>query len=145
MKTLRRLFKLLVIVTWFGGWALACSALYFVRTSDTGSRPNVAIIPKAHLGFAHTFSDTRNWTLADAHQHRDVVNQLIKSGKASELSHVGTVEQLTATDIALPTVPVVIDTWNNPMPPSQPTAPTLPAAKPADTPPVTGEHHSIFE
>jgi hypothetical protein len=137
MKTIRRIFRLLVIVTWLGGWVLAASALYIVRTPGTGGRPNLTIVPKDHLGFANTFTDVRNWSLADAHHHRAVVEQMIHSGKADQLAHIGTIDQLQAANEPVPA-------WTDH--PTTLTAPPIKSsAAPATDSKTSSEKRSIFD
>jgi len=83
---MRRLFRLVVTVLFFGAWALAAAALHVVRVP--GPDKQIVVIPKNQLGYQDTYVDTRAWTLDDAAQHPQVVRRMIESGKALRLQHV---------------------------------------------------------
>ena len=78
---MKNLFRLLVLVLLAGGWALAASALYVVRTTG-----GFVVVPKNRLGFTDTYVDARKWTLADAPAHPELVKRLIAAGKAGQLA-----------------------------------------------------------
>src|SRR5260221_9706223 len=75
--------RLVVTLLLFGGWALAASAVYVIRSPE-----HLVIVPKDRLGIADTFVDARNWTLGDAAGHPDLVNRLIATHQADVLGHV---------------------------------------------------------
>lgn len=91
-KLLRWGWRLLVLALMTGGWALAAAALHVVvvpRTAPTSAgEVQVLVLPKDRLSFAHTYVDTRAWTLADAHQHDALVSRMVEAGHAQRLSHV---------------------------------------------------------
>lgn len=79
---MKKLFRLVVLLLIAGGWGLASSALYVVRTPS-----KVIVIPKDHLDFKDTYVDTRQWTLADDAAHPEVVARLVQAGKSDLLAH----------------------------------------------------------
>jgi hypothetical protein len=83
---MKRLFRLLVTVLFFGAWALAGAALHVVRVP--GPEKQIIVIPKNQLGYEDTYVDTTAWTLDDAARHPQVVRRLIETGKATHLQHV---------------------------------------------------------
>lgn len=79
---MKKLFLLTVFALLAGGWALASSAIYVVRTPS-----KFIVIPKDHLEYKDTYVDTRQWTLADDSAHAEVVARLIQTGKSDQLAH----------------------------------------------------------
>ena len=80
---MKNAFRLIVLALLVGGWTLAASALYVVRTPG-----GFVVIPKNRLGFADTYVDARDWTLADVPAHAPVVLRVVAAGKAGQLSEL---------------------------------------------------------
>src|ERR1041385_8641149 len=87
---MRSLFRLLVLGLLVGGWALASSSLYLVRSP--GGRfekiGHLALIPKDHLTYRDTYVDTRRWTPDDLAQHACVVARINSTHHGDLLKHV---------------------------------------------------------
>jgi hypothetical protein len=84
MKVFKQLVRSVALVAFVGGWTVAGSALYLVRT-PSNSFP--VILTKDHLGFKDTYADTRNWTVSDDAAHPMLVARLIQLGRADLLAH----------------------------------------------------------
>ena len=80
---MKKLFRLIVLVLFLGGWAVAALSLYVVRD---GSR--IVVVPKQHLDYHDIYIDTSKWTVDDVAKHPAVVTRLIQTGKADVLQHV---------------------------------------------------------
>lgn len=80
MKTL---FRLLVLILFLSGWALAGLSLHVIRTPE-----HVALVPKDTLGIRDTYVDTRLWTMDDLAQHSSMVQRLVEADKGMLLKHV---------------------------------------------------------
>ncbi|HEV7297815.1 MAG TPA: hypothetical protein VGN72_00500 [Tepidisphaeraceae bacterium] len=101
MKTVRKLFKFFVFVTWLAGWALAAAAVHVVRSPEAeGSPMKVTLITKERLNFHDTYVDTRSWSITDAFdKHPMVSRRMFETGRGELLAHLGTgsdVERLKA-------------------------------------------------
>lgn len=81
MKTIAKMFKLLVLVTWLAGWGLAAASLHVVRTPE-----KVIVVPKDKLTFSETYADIREWTTDDAMNHPQVVARLTATGRGDLLA-----------------------------------------------------------
>lgn len=97
MKSIAKIFKLIVFITWVSGWALAASALHVVRSPD-----KVVVIPKDRLGFSETYVDIRPWTATDAKDHPQLVARLIATGKEDLITNLPLVKEPAATPAATP-------------------------------------------
>jgi hypothetical protein len=84
MKVFKQLVRSVALVGFVGGWTLAASALYFVRTPGN-SFP--VIVTKDHLGFKDTYADTRKWTVSDDAAHPVLVARLIQLNRTDLLAH----------------------------------------------------------
>jgi hypothetical protein len=80
---MKKFFRIVVALVLMGGWALAASALYVVRSPS-----GFVIIPKDCLGYRDTYVDTSGWDLNQAAAHPVVSQRLIETGHADRLSHV---------------------------------------------------------
>ena len=87
MKSFFRLFLFCLLV---GGWALASSALYLVRSPGGHFEQigKVALIPKDHLTFRDTYVDTRHWSAPDLEKHACVVARINTVHRGDLLKHV---------------------------------------------------------
>jgi len=87
MKSLFRLFVLGLLV---GGWALASSALYLVRSPGGEFKQvgKLTLIPKDHLTFHDTYVDTRRWSGDDLDRHACVVARINELHRGDLLQHV---------------------------------------------------------
>ncbi len=83
MKTIGKIFKLLVFVTWFAGWGLAAASLHVVRTPD-----KVVVVPKDRLTFNETYADIREWTTDDVASHPQLTARLTATGRSDLLANV---------------------------------------------------------
>jgi hypothetical protein len=108
MKTVGKMFKFLIITTWFGGWALAAAALHVVRSPETDGLPlKITLVTKERLNFADTYVDTRKWTIAEAFErHPMVTRRLFATGREHLLAHLGSVTEVQRlrTDIETATI-----------------------------------------
>ena len=86
---MKKLFRLIVLVLFLGGWSLAALALHVVRD---GSR--IVVIPKQRLDYHEIYVDTSKWTLDDVAKHPSVVRRLIQTGKVDVLQHVAPPDEL---------------------------------------------------
>lgn len=80
------MFKLFFLLLFVGGWALAAASLHVVRTPNNIT--TVSLLPKNDLTFDDTYVDTRQWTMKDVPQHRDLVRRLLTTGKSDVLAHL---------------------------------------------------------
>jgi hypothetical protein len=80
---MKKLIRLIVLVLFLGGWAVAAMAVHVVRD---GSR--IVVVPKQHLDYHEIYVDTSKWTVDDVAKHPAVVTRLIQTGKADVLQHV---------------------------------------------------------
>ncbi len=80
---MKNAFRLFVLALLLGGWTLAACALHVVRTPG-----GFVVVPKNRLGFADTYVDARDWTLADVPAHAGVVLRVVAAGKAGQLSEL---------------------------------------------------------
>ena len=80
---MKKFFRVIVLLLLMGGWALAASALYVVRSPS-----GFVVIPKDCLGYRDTYVDVSDWDLNQAALHPVVSQRLIESGHADRLSHV---------------------------------------------------------
>ncbi len=80
--TMKKFFRAVLFVLFVGGWALASSALYVVRTPA-----KVLIFPKNQLEFRDTYVDTRSWTISEDRAHPEVVARVLQLGKSDALAH----------------------------------------------------------
>jgi hypothetical protein len=83
------MFKFLGLLMLSGGWALAASCLYVVRSPN-----GIAVLPKDRLSFTDTYADTRLWTMKDVPSHSALVLRLVGSDRAHLLAHVAESERL---------------------------------------------------
>jgi hypothetical protein len=100
---MKNFFRLSVFLLLAGGWALASSALYVVRTPS-----KVLIFPKNQLGFHDTYVDTRLWTISDDRAHPALIGRIVQLQKCDAMSHtvdthLGPVEVQLAAAVAFPT------------------------------------------
>ena len=79
---MKQMIRAVTVVLLAGGWTLASSALYVVRTPGS-----VALVPKDRLAFHDTYVDTRKWTLVDDQAHPAVVARLVRLGRGDLLDH----------------------------------------------------------
>ena len=108
MKTVRKLFKFFVFVTWLAGWALAAAAVHVVRSPETeGSPMRLTLVTKDRLNFHGTYVDTRNWSVSDAFdKYPQVTRRLFETDRGELLTHLGSasdVERLK-TDLERATI-----------------------------------------
>jgi hypothetical protein len=80
---MKKLFRLIVLVLFLGGWAVAALSLHVVRDGQ-----RIVVIPKERLDYHDIYVDTSKWTLDDVAKHPAVVARLIATGKADVLQHV---------------------------------------------------------
>ncbi len=87
MKLIARLVTLVLLA---GGWCVAAMCIHVVRTPDPvdSSRSKLVIVPKDRLGIADTYVDARSWTHGDIAQHSDVIERMIRAGKADALKYL---------------------------------------------------------
>jgi len=115
---MKRLFKLIVVLSMVAGWPLALSAIHVVRTP--GQLPAVGsmlpdwgtvhVFTKESLGFKQTFADTRKWTLEDIAKRPVLVSRMVALGMTTELAPAGTADDIAAAlkgDVKAP----VNDPW----------------------------------
>ena len=97
---MRNLFRLLVLGLLVGGWALASSSLYLVRSPGGHFEQvgNLALIPKDHLTFRDTYVDTRKWTAEDLEKHACAVARINATHHGDLLKHVSL---SASTEVAL--------------------------------------------
>ena len=100
---MKNFFRMSVFLLLVGGWALAASALYVVRTPS-----KVIIFPKNQLGFHDTYVDTRLWTLTEDRAHPALIGRIVQLQRSDVLSHtvdsrLGPVEVQLAAAVAFPT------------------------------------------
>ena len=81
MKTL---FRLLIVILFLGGWALAALSLHVVLAKEE----QIVLIPKQRLSLSDTYVDARAWTLEEAVNHPSLVRRIVQSGKAPIFSYV---------------------------------------------------------
>jgi hypothetical protein len=118
MKTF---FRLIILVLFVVGWALAALSLHVVRgTAVNTGKDRWLVVPKSRLHYGDTYADVRNWTPAEIGAHPSLVRRLIESGKADILASAAPQEQRAQLVVFLG------DTLANPPPP--PT--TAPATQP---------------
>ncbi len=79
---MKQMIRAVTLVLLVGGWSLAGSAVYVVRTPTS-----FAIVPKDRLAFHDTYVDTRKWTVADDQSHPAVVARLVHLGRGDLLDH----------------------------------------------------------
>jgi hypothetical protein len=79
---MKQIFRSIVFILFVGGWALASSAVYVVRTPS-----KFIIVTKDQLGYRDTYVDTRKWTLPDDGNHPALVARLIHLGRTDVLAH----------------------------------------------------------
>ncbi len=84
MKTIGKLFKFLVVITWLAGWFLAALAVHVVRTPG-----KIAIVPKDRLNLHDTYVDIRTWTTAEAFNHPKLTARVFQAGKQDLFEHLG--------------------------------------------------------
>jgi hypothetical protein len=103
MKLFKQLVRSVALVGFVGGWTLAASALYLVRTPGN-SFP--VIVTKDHLGFKDTYADTRKWTVSDDAAHPVLVARLIQLNRTDLLAHTvsttGSVDSQLAAAVQSP-------------------------------------------
>ena len=80
---MKKLFRLIVLALFLGGWSLAALSLHVVRD---GTR--IVVVPKQHLDYHDIYVDSSKWTLDDVARHPAVVTRLIATGKADVLQHI---------------------------------------------------------
>ena len=80
---MKSMFRLVFFGLFVTGWGLAALSLHVVRTPTA-----IGLIPKDRLGIEDTYVDTRNWKIADASAHPQVVSRLLATGQADLLRHV---------------------------------------------------------
>ena len=84
MRVFKQLVRSVALIGFAGGWTLAASALYLVRT-PSNSFP--VILTKDHLGFKDTYADTRKWTISEDTAHPMLIARLIQLGRGDLLAH----------------------------------------------------------
>lgn len=99
---MKNFFRLTVFLLLAGGWTLASSALYVVRTPT-----KVMIFPKNQLGFRDTYVDSRAWTIGDDQAHPALIGRIIQLQRCDAMSHtvnpkLGPVEVQLAAAVAFP-------------------------------------------
>lgn len=119
---MKRIFKLLVVLTVLAGWPLALSAVHVVRTP--GQLPmvgsmlpdwgTVQVFTKESLGFKQTFADTRAWTLEDIASRPVLVSRMIARGMTTEIAPAGTPEDIAAALKGEIKPKPAVDPWANP-------------------------------
>jgi hypothetical protein len=100
---MKKFFRMTLFLLLVGGWTLASSALYVVRTPT-----KVMIFPKNELGFHDTYVDTRAWTIGDDQAHPALIGRIIQLQRCDAMSHtvnpkLGPVAVQLAAAVALPT------------------------------------------
>src|SRR5205823_6336345 len=113
---MKKLFRLIVLVLFLGGWALAALSLHVVRD---GKR--IVVIPKQALDYHDIYVDTTKWTLDDVAKHPMVVKRLIQNGKVDLLQHVAPQTSPEALPLELQ---AAIQKGPQVKPATQPTAPS---------------------
>ena len=83
-KKITSLFRLVVTLLLFGGWALAASALHVVNTGDW-KKP--IIVPKQQMGVKDTYVCVKDWTANDVASHPTVVKRLVETGRADVVAN----------------------------------------------------------
>ena len=78
-------FRFLVFLLLVAGWGLAALSLHVVRTPE---QVPITLVPKQRLGVNDTYVDTTKWTIEDVPRHPAVVEQLVRTGKATSIKHV---------------------------------------------------------
>jgi hypothetical protein len=101
---MKKFFRSVVFLLLVGGWGLASSAVYVVRTPS-----KVLVFPKNQLGYHDTYVDTRIWTLTDDRAHPALVARMMQLNRTDALSHtvnssLGPVDVQLAAAMASPTV-----------------------------------------
>jgi hypothetical protein len=101
---MKKFFRSVVFLALVGGWALASSAVYVVRTPG-----KVLVFPKNQLGYKDTYVDTRTWTLTQDREHPALVARVIQLNRTDALSHtvnssLGPVDAQLAAAVATSTV-----------------------------------------
>jgi hypothetical protein len=100
---MKNFFRLSVFALLVGGWALASSALYVVRTPT-----KVVIFPKNQLTFHDSYVDTRAWTITEDRAHPALIGRIVQLQKCDALAHtvdahLGPVQVQLAAAVAFPT------------------------------------------
>jgi hypothetical protein len=103
---MRKFIRSVVLLALVGGWALASSAVYVVRTPG-----KVLVFPKNQLGYKDTFVDTRAWTITQDREHPALVARVIQLNRTDALAHtvnssLGPVNAQLAAAVATSTVAV---------------------------------------
>jgi len=83
----KSIFRFIMLVLIFSGWAVAALCLHVVRTPDPQDphQSKLVVIPKQQLGVKETYVDARNWTMADVPDHGPLILEMIKADKLNEL------------------------------------------------------------
>jgi hypothetical protein len=84
---MKAVFRTIVALLLLGGWGLAALSLHLVRGTDASGGARWLLVPKDRLSAWNTFTDVRNWTLADVGRNPEVVKRLIALGKADVLTN----------------------------------------------------------
>ncbi len=86
---MKSLFKLIILILFVVGWALAAGAVHIICTrKPDGSGMRVILVPKDRIRYENTYADIRNWTLNDVAAHPNLTRRLIDTGKVAALAHV---------------------------------------------------------
>lgn len=109
MKTIGKMFKFLMFITWLGGWALAAASLHVVRSPETNNLPiQLTLITKERLNFADTYVDVRAWTVSDAFsQHPTLTRRIFATGREHLLAHLGPANELQRLKTDITTAAIV--------------------------------------
>jgi hypothetical protein len=82
----RNLWRMLCLGIMLSGWMMSGLCLHVIRTPNPRdpTQSQWVIIPKFRLGVSDTYVDTRQWKMADAAAHPELISRILESGESDE-------------------------------------------------------------